>query len=119
MLPRSSAKLAYRRTPGEHAWVVVVSLHGALHVKEFFRLGRAMRVGCGGGAHLFVIYGLCLLKPRCAALLNQLCLWVILMRIPSVIPSLAKSMADGAWIDVEKAFATGGGVPPSPTCQFQ
>ena len=37
----------------------------------------------------------------------------------SVIPSPAKSMADGAWIDVEKAFATGRGVAPSPTCQFQ
>ena len=57
-------------TPGGHAGVGVVSLHGA-HLslptlfdpsfKEFFRVGRAMRVvlslGNGGIFHLFVFYG--------------------------------------------------------------
>ena len=38
---------------------------------------------------------------------------------PSAIPSLVKSKSDGAWIDVEKAFATGSGVAPTLTCQFQ
>ena len=38
---------------------------------------------------------------------------------PSVIPSLAKGMPHGAWIDVDKAFATGRGVAPALTCQFQ
>ena len=57
-------------TPGGHAGVGVISLHGAPlslptlfdpSFKEFFRIGRAMRVvlplGNGGIAHLFVIYG--------------------------------------------------------------
>ena len=57
-------------TPGGHAGVGVISLHGALlslptlfdsSFKEFFRIGRAMRVvlplGNGGIVHLFVIYG--------------------------------------------------------------
>ena len=57
-------------TPGGHAGVGVVSLHGAPlslptlfdpSFKEFFRIGRAMRVilplGNGGVVHLFVIYG--------------------------------------------------------------
>ena len=35
---------------------------------------------------------------------------------PSVIPSLAKSISDGGWIDLEKAFATGRGDAPTPTC---
>ena len=35
---------------------------------------------------------------------------------PSVIPSLAEGLSDGAWIDVEKAFATGKGVAPALTC---
>ena len=38
---------------------------------------------------------------------------------PTVIPSLAKGIMDGHWIDLEQAFATGGGVAPSRTCQFQ
>ena len=57
-------------TPGGHAGVGVISLHGAPlslptlldpSFKEFFRIGRAMRVilplGNGGVVHLFVIYG--------------------------------------------------------------
>ena len=57
-------------TPGGHAGVGVISLHGAplslptlldSSFKEFFRIGRAMRVilplGNGGVVHLFVIYG--------------------------------------------------------------
>ena len=38
---------------------------------------------------------------------------------PIVIPSLAKGVMDGHWIDLEQAFATGRGVAPSHTCQFQ
>ena len=38
---------------------------------------------------------------------------------PIVIPSLAKGVMDGHWIDLEQAFATGGGVAPSHTFQFQ
>ena len=38
---------------------------------------------------------------------------------PFVIPSLAKGISDGQWIDLERAFAFGRGVPPSSTCQFQ
>ena len=38
---------------------------------------------------------------------------------PSVISCLAKGMSDGAWIDVERAFAMGKGVAPTLTCQFQ
>ena len=38
---------------------------------------------------------------------------------PTVIPSLAKGIMDGHWIDLEQAFATGRGVAPSRTCQFQ
>ena len=38
---------------------------------------------------------------------------------PIVIPSLAKGISDGQWIDLERAFAFGCGVPPSSTCQFQ
>ena len=57
-------------TPGGHAGVGVISLHGAPlslptlldpSFKEFFRIGRAMRVvlplGNGGVVHLFVVYG--------------------------------------------------------------
>ena len=38
---------------------------------------------------------------------------------PTVIPSLAKGISDGQWVDLERAFAFGRGVPPSSTCQFQ
>ena len=38
---------------------------------------------------------------------------------PIIIPSLAKGILDGQWIDLERAFAFGRGVPPSSTCQFQ
>ena len=38
---------------------------------------------------------------------------------PTVIPSLAKGIMNDHWIDVEQAFATGRGVAPSRTCQFQ
>ena len=34
-------------------------------------------------------------------------------------PPLAKGISDGQWIDIERAFAFGRGVPPSSTCQFQ
>ena len=37
---------------------------------------------------------------------------------PTVIPSLAKGIMYGHWIDLEQAFATGRGVAPSRTCQF-
>ena len=38
---------------------------------------------------------------------------------PLVIPSLAKSISDGHWVDLEHAFSFGRGVLPSSTCQFQ
>ena len=38
---------------------------------------------------------------------------------PAIIPSLAKGISDGQWVDLERAFAFGRGVPPSSTCQFQ
>ena len=38
---------------------------------------------------------------------------------PTVIPSLAKGILDGHWIDIEVAFTTRRGVAPSRTCQFQ
>ncbi len=38
---------------------------------------------------------------------------------PLVIPSLAKGISDGHWVDLEHAFSFGRGVPPSSTCQFQ
>ena len=38
---------------------------------------------------------------------------------PCVIPFLADTMSDGAFLDVEKAFAIGRGVAPALTCQFQ
>ena len=37
---------------------------------------------------------------------------------PIVISSLAKGISDGQWIDMERVFAFGRGVPPSSTCQF-
>ena len=105
-------------------------------------MGRAMRVvlplGNGGIAHLFVIYGyqgaesdpekLQLSEHLFAAVLAEakMCCAgqpVILVgdfnADPTVIPSLAKGIMNGHWIDVEQAFATGRGVAPSRTCQFQ
>ena len=135
-------------TPGGHAGVGVISLHGALPTlvdpsfKEFFRIGRAMRVilplGNGGVVHLYVIYGhqgaendpekLQLTDLLFAAVLAEarMCCCgqpVILAgdfnADPIVIPSLAKGISDGHWVDLERAFAQGRGVPPSSTCQFQ
>ena len=138
-------------TPGGHAGVGVISLHGAplslptlldSSFKEFFRIGRAMRVilllGDGGVVHLFVIYGyqgaendpekLQLTDHLFAAVLAEarMCCCgqpVILAgdfnADPIVIPSLAKGISDGQWIDLERAFAFGRGIPPSSTCQFQ
>ena len=138
-------------TPGGHAGVGVISLYGAplclptlfdSSFKEFFRIGRAMRVilpiGDGGVVHLFVIYGyqgaendpekLQLTDRLFAAVLAEarMCCCgqpVILAgdfnADPIVIPSLAKGISDGHWIDLERAFAFGRGVPPSSTCQFQ
>ena len=138
-------------TPGGHAGVGVISLHGASlslptlfdpSFKEFFRMGRAMRVvlplGNGGIAHLFVIYGyqgaesdpekLQLSEHLFAAVSAEakMCCAgqpVILVgdfnADPTVIPSLAKGIMNGHWIDVEQAFPTGRGVAPSRTCQLQ
>ena len=138
-------------TPGGHAGVGVISLHGAPlslptlvdpSFKEFFRIGRAMRVilplGNGGVVHLFVIYGyqgaesdpekLQLTDRLFTAVLAEarMCCCgqpVILAgdfnADPVVIPSLAKGISDGHWVDLECAFAFGRGVPPSSTCQFQ
>ena len=129
----------------------VISLHGAPlslptfidpSFKEFFRVGRAMRVvlplenGCV--VHLFVIYGyqgaesdpekLQLSEHLFAAVLAEarMCCAgqpVILAgdfnADPTVIPSLAKGISNGQWVDLERAFAFGRGVPPSSTCLFQ
>ena len=137
-------------TPGGHAGVGVISLHGAplslptlfdSSFKEFFRIGRPMRVvlplGNGSIVHLFVIYGyqgesdpekLQLFEHLLAAVLAEarMCCAgqpVILAGDfnvePTVIPSLAKGISDGHWVDLEQAFAFGRGVPSSSTCQFQ
>ena len=110
--------------------------------KEFFRIGRAMRVvlplGNGGVVHLFVIYGyqgaesdpekLQLSEHLFAAVLGEARMCCAGQRVilagdfnadPTVIPSLAKGIFDGHWIDLERSFATGRRVPPSNTCQFQ
>ena len=124
-------------TPGGHAGVGVISLHGAPlslptlfdpSFKEFFRIGRAMRVilplGNGGVVHLFVIYGhqgaendpekLQLSEHLFAAVLAEarMCCAgqpVILAgdfnADPIVITSLAKGISDGQWVDLEHAFA--------------
>ena len=121
-------------TPGSHAGVGVISLHGASlslptlfdpSFKEFFRIGRAMRVvlpvGNGGIAHLFVIYGyqgaesdpekLQLSEHLFAAVLaeaNMCCAGQPVILVgdfnadPTVIPSLAKGIMNGHWIDVEQ-----------------
>ena len=114
-------------TPGGHAGVGVINLHGTPlslptlfdpSFKEFFRIGRAMRVilplGNGGVVHLFVIYGyqgaendpekLQLTEHLFAAVLAEarMCCAgqpVILAgdfnADPAVIPSLAKGISDG------------------------
>ena len=110
--------------------------------KEFFRLGRAMRVvlplGNGGVVHLFVIYGyngaendpekLQLTEHLFAAVLAEARLCSVGQPVvlagdfnvePLVIPSLAKGISDGHWVDLEYAFSFGRGVLPSSTCQFQ
>ena len=95
-------------------------------------------LGEGGVVHLFVIYGyqgaendpekLQLTDHLFAAVLAEarMCCCgqpVILAgdfnADPVVIPSLATGISDGHWIDLERAFAFGRGVPPSSTCQFQ
>ena len=123
-------------TPGGHAGVGVISLHGAPlslptlfdpSFKEFFRIGRAMRVvlplGNGGVVHLFVIYGyqgaendpekLQLSEHLFAAVLAEarMCCAgqpVILAgdfnADPTVIPSLARGISNDQWIDLERAF---------------
>ena len=104
---------------------------------EYSRFGRAVKVvlplGNGGVAQLFVIYGYRGAEndPDKLALTDQLLASVLaeakmcgsgqpvvlvgdLNVDPLVIPSLAKGMADGAWIDVELAFASGRGVSLHP-----
>ena len=138
-------------TPGGHAGVGVIGLQGAplslptlldSSFKEFFRLGRAMRVflplGNGGVVHLFVVYGyqgsdndpekLQLTEHLFAAVLAEARLCCAGQPVvlagdfnvePFVNPSLAKGISDGHWVDLEYAFSFGRGVPPSSTCQFQ
>ena len=139
-------------TPGGHAGVGVISLYGASlslptffypSFKEFFRLGRAMRVvlplGNGGIAHLFVIYGypgaendpekLTLTDNLLTAVLAEakVCCAgqpVILVLVTSMLIQLSSLLllrvfVNGHWIDVEQAYAIGRGVAPARTCQFQ
>ena len=86
-----------------------------------------------GVVHLFVIYGyqgaendpekLQLSEHLFAAVLAEARMCCagqpVILADPMVIPSLAKGISDGQWIDLERAFAFGRGVPPSSTCQFQ
>ena len=95
-------------------------------------------LGNGGIAHLFVIYGCqgAESDPEKLTLTDNLLTAVLaeakvcsagqhvvlvgdLNADPTVIPSLAKGIMNGHWIDVEKAFAIGRGVAPARTCQFQ
>ena len=95
-------------------------------------------LGNGGIVHLFVIYGyqgaesdpekLQLSEHLFAAVLAEArvcCAGQPVLIVgdfnadPSCYPSLAKGIMDGHWIDLEQAFATGRGVAPSRTCQFQ
>ena len=129
--------------------VGVISLHGASlslptlldpSFKEFFRIGRAMRVilplGNGGVVHLFVIYGcqgaendsekLQLTDHLFAAVFaearmccsGQLVILAGDFNADAIVPSLAKGISVGQWTDLERAFAFGRGVPPSSTCQI-
>ena len=138
-------------TPGGHAGVGVISLYGApLSIptlfdpsfKEFFRIGRAMRVvlplvmvvwfislsfyGYNGAEndpeklqlteHLFAAV---LAEARLCCAGQPVILAGDFNADPTVIPSLAKGISDGHWVDLEQAFAFGRGVHPSSTCQFQ
>ena len=137
VVPRFWAPSCQDVTPGGHAGVGVISLHGAPlsppilfdpSFKEFSRLGRAMRVvlplGNGGIAHLFVIYGYqgAESDPEKLTLTDNLLTAVLagakvccagqpvilvgdLNADPTIIPSLAKGIMNGHWIDVEHAFA--------------
>ena len=122
-------------TPGGHAGVGVISLHGAPlslptlfdpSFKEFFRIGRAMRVilplGNGGVVHLFVIYcyrgaendpeKLQLSEHLFAAVLAE-------ARMCCAGQPVILAGDFNQWVELERAFAFGRGVPPSSTCQFQ
>ena len=132
--------------PSMQGWVSSVSMAPPLSLptlfhhsfKEFFRMRVVFTTGQRGIAHLFVICGyqgaesdpekLTLTDNLLAAVLAEakVCCAgqpVILVgdlnADPSVIPSLAKGVSGGSWIDVEKAFATGKGVAPALACQFQ
>ena len=95
-------------------------------------------MGKGGVAHLHVVYGCQGAEgdPEKLALTDQLLTSVLaeakmccsgqpvilvedLNEDPLVVPSLAKGIPDGGWIDLEQAFAIGRGDAPTPTCQFQ
>ena len=95
-------------------------------------------MGKGGVAHLHVVYGCQGAEgdPEKLALTDQLLTSVLaeakmccsgqpvilvedLNEDPLVVPSLAKGIPDGGWIDLEQAFAVGRGDAPTPTCQFQ
>ena len=111
--------------------------------KEFFCIGACYEgcsspLGNGGVGHLFVVYGyqgadndpekLQLTEHLFAAVLAEARLCCARQPVvlagdfnvePLVIPSLAKGISDGHWVDLEHAFSFGRGVPPSSTCQFQ
>ena len=95
-------------------------------------------LGNGGVVHLFVVYGyqgadndpekLQLTEHLFAAVLAEARLCCAGQPVvlagdfnvdPIVIPSLAKGISDGHWVDLEYAFSFGRGVLPSSTCQFQ
>ena len=156
-------------TPGRHAGVGVISLHGAAlslptiftpSFNQFCKLGRAMRVvqplGMGGEGASRTSLSYVGTKALGLTERNRSFQSIYLQRsLPteakmccsgqpvmlaanlnadhSVIPSLAKGMADGTWTDVEKHSPRVEECPPplpsspppthppttAPTCQFQ
>ena len=121
--------------PGGHAGVSVINLHGASlslptlfdpSFKEFFRIGRAMRVvlplgnGCPEklqlSEHLFAAVSA---EARMCCAGQPVILAGDCNADPTVIPSSAKGISDGQRIDLERAFAFGRGILASSTCQFQ
>ena len=123
--------------------VVSVSLPSFItpQFKEFFRLGRAMRItlptGTGGVVHLFVVYGyqgaeedadqLQLTDKLLQAVLAEaqvVCIGQPLLIAgdlnadPAVIRCLAQGISAGKFVDLALAYFLGAGVKPDATCKF-
>ena len=110
--------------------------------REFYRLGRDMRVtlptGRGGVVHIFVVCGYQGAEEDSdkLALTNKLLNAVLaeaqvvcggqpvliagdLNANPEVISCLAKRIASGKFIDLALAYSTGSGCAPEVTCRFK